>query len=62
MRLKNFQEFKLKTDSNYLYLSNVNPDLLLVIILNSPDFDKETLNEIEDIGRQVSQQIRDLWK
>jgi GTPase SAR1 family protein len=62
MRLKNFQEFKLRTDSNYLCLSNVNPDLLLVIILNSPDFDKDTLNEIEDIGRQVSQQIRDLWK
>ncbi|MFX0033833.1 MAG: ADP-ribosylation factor-like protein [Candidatus Hermodarchaeota archaeon] len=62
MRLKNFKEFKLRTDSNYLFLSNVNEDLLLVIILNSPDFDKQTLTEIEDIGKQVSHQIRDLWK
>ena len=61
MKLKNFKEFKLRTDSNYLLLSNVNQDLLLVIILNSPDFDKQTLIEIEDIGIQVSQQIRDLW-
>ncbi|MFX1589183.1 MAG: ADP-ribosylation factor-like protein [Promethearchaeota archaeon] len=62
MSLKRFKEFKLKTDSNYLFLSNVNKDLLLVIILNSPNFTREVLNEIEDIGKQVSHQIKSLWK
>ncbi|MFW9945890.1 MAG: ADP-ribosylation factor-like protein [Candidatus Odinarchaeota archaeon] len=61
MSLKRFKEFKLKTDSNYLFLSNVNNDLLLVIILNSPNFTREVLNEIEDIGKQVSHQIKSLW-
>ncbi|MFX0026661.1 MAG: ADP-ribosylation factor-like protein [Candidatus Hermodarchaeota archaeon] len=61
MSLKRFKEFKLKTDSNYVFLSNVNKDLLLVIILNSPNFTREILNEIEDIGKQVSDQIKSLW-
>ncbi|MFX1497358.1 MAG: ADP-ribosylation factor-like protein [Promethearchaeota archaeon] len=61
MKLASFKEFKLKTESKYLFLSNVNQELLLVIILNSPDYDKETLNEIENIGRQVSYQIKSLW-
>ncbi|MFX1556986.1 MAG: ADP-ribosylation factor-like protein [Promethearchaeota archaeon] len=61
MKLESFKEFKLKTESKYLYLSNVNQDLLLVIILNSPDYNKEILNEIENMGKQVSYQIRNLW-
>ncbi|MFX1358491.1 MAG: ADP-ribosylation factor-like protein, partial [Promethearchaeota archaeon] len=61
MKLESFKEFKLKTESKYLYLSNVNQDLLLVIILNSPDYNREILNEIENMGKQVSYQIRNLW-
>jgi len=61
MKLQNFKEFKLKTDSNYILLDNVNKDLLLIIILTSSDFNKETIVEIEDIGKEVSKQIRNLW-
>ncbi|MFW9938154.1 MAG: ADP-ribosylation factor-like protein [Candidatus Thorarchaeota archaeon] len=61
MKLESFKEFKLKTESKYLYLSNVNQDLLLVIILNSPDYNNEILNEIENMGKQVSYQIKNLW-
>ena len=40
---------------------NVTQDLLLIIILTSSDFNKETIVEIEDIGKEVSKQIRNLW-
>ncbi|MFX0059983.1 MAG: ADP-ribosylation factor-like protein [Candidatus Heimdallarchaeota archaeon] len=62
MKLESFKEFKLKTESKYLYLSNVNQDLLLVIILNSPDYDEEILSEIENVGKQVAYQIKNLWE
>ena len=61
MKLQNFKEFKLKTDSNYILIDNVTQDLLLIIILTSSDFSKETIVEIEDIGKEVSKQIRNLW-
>ena len=61
MKLQNFKEFKLKTDSNYILIDNVTQDLLLIIILTSSDFNKETIVEIEDIGKEVSKQIRNLW-
>jgi len=61
MKLRNFKEFKLKTDSNYILIDNVTQDLLLIIILTSSDFNKETIVEIEDIGKEVSKQIRNLW-
>jgi predicted regulator of Ras-like GTPase activity (Roadblock/LC7/MglB family) len=61
MKLERFKEFKLKTESKYLFLSNVNQELLLVIILNSPDYEQDILSEIETIGKQVAEQIRNLW-
>jgi len=61
MKLQNFKEFKLKTDSNYILIDNVTQDLLLIIILNSSDFTKEALVEIEGVGNEVSKQIRNLW-
>ena len=62
MKLERFKEFKLKTESRYIFLSNVNQELLLVIILNSPDYEENVLSEIELIGKQVAEQIRNLWK
>jgi predicted regulator of Ras-like GTPase activity (Roadblock/LC7/MglB family) len=61
MKLQNLKEFKLKTDANYILIENVTQDLILIIILTSPDFNKERLVEIEEIGKQVSNQIRNLW-
>jgi len=61
MKLQNFKEFKLKTDSNYILIDNVTQDLLLIIILTSSDFNNETIVEIEAIGEEVSEQIRNLW-
>ncbi|MFW9774049.1 MAG: ADP-ribosylation factor-like protein [Promethearchaeota archaeon] len=61
MRFESFKEFRLKTESNYLLMTNVTRDLMLVIILNSAAFNKEKLKEIEDVGRQVALQIKQLW-
>jgi GTPase SAR1 family protein len=61
MKLQNLKEFKLKTDANYILIENVTQDLILIIILTSADFNKERLVEIEEIGKQVSNQIRNLW-
>ena len=61
MRFETFNEFRLKTRSNYLLMSDVTEDLMLVIILNSSAFDKEKLKEIEDAGKQVALQIKNLW-
>ncbi|MFX1346657.1 MAG: ADP-ribosylation factor-like protein [Promethearchaeota archaeon] len=62
MKLQNFKEFKLRTTSNYLLLSDVTSDLMLVIILDSSAFDDNRLKEIEEVGKEVGMQIRDLWK
>ena len=61
MKLQNFKEFKLKTDSNFLLIDNVTNELLLIIILTSSDYNKEKIVEIEEIGKQVANQIRNLW-
>jgi Ras-related GTP-binding protein A/B len=61
MRFETFNEFRLKTRSNYLLMSDVTEDLMLVIILNSSAFDKEKLKEIEDAGKQVALQLKKLW-
>ncbi|MFW9972379.1 MAG: ADP-ribosylation factor-like protein [Candidatus Odinarchaeota archaeon] len=61
MRLENFKEFRLKTSSNYLLLTDVTSDLMLVIILGSLAFDHDKLNEIEEVGKEVAIQIRELW-
>ncbi|MFW9896435.1 MAG: ADP-ribosylation factor-like protein [Candidatus Thorarchaeota archaeon] len=62
MKLQNFKEFRLRTTSNYLLLSDVTSDLMLVIILDSSAFDENRLKDIEDVGKEVAIQIRDLWK
>jgi Ras-related GTP-binding protein A/B len=61
MKLADFKEFRLRTSSNYLLLTDVTPDLLLVIILNSSAFDNDVLKEIEEVGKEVARQIRELW-
>jgi Ras-related GTP-binding protein A/B len=61
MRFQTFREFRLKTESNYLLMSNVTEDLMLVIILNTSGFNGDRLKEIENVGKQVALQIRDLW-
>ncbi|MFX0048849.1 MAG: ADP-ribosylation factor-like protein [Candidatus Hermodarchaeota archaeon] len=61
MRFASFKEFRLKTESNYLLMTDVTGDMMLVIILNSSAFDKDRLKEIEDVGKQVTLQIRELW-
>jgi len=61
MKLQSFKEFRLRTTSNYLLLTDVTQDLMLVIILNSKVLDNGRLEEIEEVGKQVSLQIRELW-
>lgn len=61
MKLESFTEFRLKNASNYLLLSDITEDLMLVIILNSSAFDNDTLKEVEQAGTEASTQIRELW-
>lgn len=61
MKLQNFREFKLKTDANYILIDNVTQDLLLVIILTNSDLNNDIILEIEEIGKEASKQIRNLW-
>ena len=61
MKLQNFKEFRLKTSSNYLLLTDVTSDLMLVIILNSSAFNENRLKDIEGVGKVVAIQIRELW-
>ncbi|MFX1380586.1 MAG: ADP-ribosylation factor-like protein [Promethearchaeota archaeon] len=61
MKLENVKEFRLRTTSNYLLLTDVTPDLMLVIILNSSVLDQNRLQEIEEVGKTVTIQIRELW-
>ena len=61
MKLQSFKEFRLRTTSNYLLLTDVTQDLMLVIILNSKVLDNGRLEEIEEVGKQVTLQIRELW-
>jgi len=61
MELKKFKEIKLITDSNSLLLTEVNQDLILIIILLPVASDNNLLEEIEEIGEEVTQQLRKLW-
>jgi len=61
MKLQSFKEFRLRTTSNYLLLTDVTEDLMLVILLNSKVLDNGRLKEIEEVGKQVTSQIRELW-
>lgn len=61
MKLQSFKEFRLRTSSNYLLLTDVTEDLMLVILLNSKVLDNGRLQEIEEVGKQVTTQIRELW-
>jgi Ras-related GTP-binding protein A/B len=61
MNLESFKEFRLKTASNYLLLTDITQDLMLVIILDSSAFDNDTLKEVERAGKEVAVQIRELW-
>ncbi|NVM36808.1 MAG: roadblock/LC7 domain-containing protein, partial [Candidatus Lokiarchaeota archaeon] len=61
MELEKFREIKLKTDSNSLLLTEVNQDLILVIILLPEASDNTLLEEIEESGEEVTQQLRKLW-
>jgi len=61
MKLANLREFRLKTDCNYVLLTDVTSDLMLVIILTTAAFDGESLKEIESKGKVITTQIRKLW-
>ena len=61
MELKNFNEFRLRTESTYVLLTDVTEELMLVIILTASSFDKEKLTIIEESSKEISQQIRKLW-
>jgi uncharacterized protein YuzE len=61
MKLQNFKEFTLKTDANYILIDNVTQDLLLIIILTNSDLNNDIILEIEEIGKEASKQIRNLW-
>ncbi|MFX0024359.1 MAG: ADP-ribosylation factor-like protein [Candidatus Hermodarchaeota archaeon] len=61
MNLESFKEFRLRTDSNYLLLTDITEELMLVIILDSIAFDNNTLKEVEVAGKEVSVQIKELW-
>ncbi|MFX0039972.1 MAG: ADP-ribosylation factor-like protein [Promethearchaeota archaeon] len=61
MKLENFKEFRLRTPSNYLLLTDVTSDLMLVIILDSLVFEQNRLKDIEEVGKEVGMQIRELW-
>ena len=61
MKLQNFKDFKLKTDAYSILINNATDDLLLIIILTNTNLNKDIMREIEDIGNEVSKQIRQLW-
>jgi len=61
MKLENFKEFRLKTSSDYILLTDITPDLMLVIILSSVASGTNNIKEIEEVGKQVATQIRELW-
>ncbi len=61
MELEKFNEFKLKTESNILLLTNVNQDLILIIILSPEALNNNLVQEIENVGQEVTQQLKKLW-
>ena len=61
MELEKFKEFKLKTESNSLLITDVNQDLILIIILSPEALNNNLVEEIENVGQQVTQELRKLW-
>jgi len=61
MELENLKEFKLRTDSSCLLLTDVTPDLMLVILLTQSALDNDLLKKIEETGKDISLQLRKLW-
>ena len=61
MEFEKFKEFKLKTESNSLLITDVNQDLILIIILSPEALDNNLVKEIESVGQEVTQQLRKLW-
>ena len=61
MEFEKFKEFKLKTESNSLLITDVNQDLILIIILSPEALNNNLVEEIESVGQEVTQQLRKLW-
>ena len=61
MKLANLKEFKLRTESSCLLLTDVTPDLILVILLTQSALDNNLLEKIEETGKEVSLQLKKLW-
>ena len=59
MNLK-FKKLRLETFSDYLILTDITENLMLVIILDSTDIDNESLKKIEQAGKEVAKQIKEL--
>ncbi len=60
MNLENLKEFRLKTNANYVLLTDVTPNLLLVIILSKPDLDSPMMKKTEELVREISRQLKSL--
>ncbi len=61
MELKKFKEFKLETDSSSILLTNVNEDLILVVILSREASNNNLFEEIEEVAKEVILQLKKLW-
>lgn len=58
MRLQNLKEFSLKTTDAHVLLTDVTPDLMLVMILVNPFLNHAEMAEIENLYGEVSDQIK----
>ncbi len=63
LKMTEVKELSLKSDDSAVILMNVNPDLLLILLLNKKEslIDDKTLNKIKDLGNQIINQINKLW-
>jgi len=61
MELEKFKEFKLETDSSSILLTNVNEDLILVVILSREASNNNLFEEIEEVAEEVILQLKKLW-
>ncbi|HUX98676.1 MAG TPA: ADP-ribosylation factor-like protein [Candidatus Deferrimicrobium sp.] len=61
MHLQNLKEFSLKTMDAHVLLTDVTPELMLIIIMTNPSLSPERLGQIEVLYKEVSEQINKLW-
>ncbi|UCC20356.1 MAG: hypothetical protein JSV62_03445 [Promethearchaeota archaeon] len=61
MEMDNFREFKLKTDTNSILMTDINQDLLLGIILKNDFSNNNLIEEIEEVAKEVILELRKLW-